>query len=459
MSDVMELEVTPAQRLLTEACSVKVNHAPPGAQVTIEATLTDRGGQAWTSRAVYYPDHRGTVDTARAASIGGTYHGVDAEALFWSMQPATPDELVSEGSGIAPVNSPRRFADFDDVLKGHSLESFRLRRDPVDISVTARLSGVDESTGQMASATQLVHIIAPGVRRIEGSEGDLCGTIYEAPGEGPHPIAMVVTGSVGGANEMKACQLASSGITAFALAHFGHPGRPASLIDMPLEYFRDAIDWFAARYGERRVALMGDSRGGEAVLLIASHFPDRVSALVPGVPSNMVFAGFDIETMGSGPAWLLSGEPLSYVNWSFLDTRDSEIWKGSKEARDIYRHDMTAHDLDDGRTIPVEKIDCPILLISGEADATWPGNIACERVLERLTAKGFSHPVEHVEYKGAGHLVTYPMLIKSRGEFTEVNDFGFALGIGGNPADNARAQTEAFCRTVAFVKAHYLARD
>ena len=454
MGQTLELRVMPEERMVTEPCAVVVQGAPPGAQITLEATLRDRGGQSWSSRAVFYADHRGSLDTGRDASIAGTYHGVDAEGLFWSMLPATLEELVSEGACVAPVASPRRYADFDDFRLGHTAEGYALRRDPITVTVSAHLSGAHAAEPQMRSETCRVFMIRPGVRRTEVCEGELRGAIYEPAGEGPHPIAVVVTGSGGGANEMKACLLASHGITAFALAHFNHPGRPVSLIDLPLEHFRDAIDWFAARYGQSRVALMGDSRGGEAVLLIASHFPDRVAALIPGVPSNMIFAGVDIETFEPGPAWSFEGRSLPYCTWSFTDTRPSEILVGSSEARDIYRHDMTAHDLDDHRTIPVERIDCPILLISGEADAVWPGNMACERVLERLTAKGFAHPVEHIEYKGAGHLVNYPMLIKSRAELTELNEFGFAMAIGGNPKDNAYAQSDAFHRTLAFVKQH-----
>ncbi|MEO0688672.1 MAG: acyl-CoA thioester hydrolase/BAAT C-terminal domain-containing protein [Pseudomonadota bacterium] len=454
MSNPITLDISPMERVFTEPCSVLVKDVPPGAQVTIEATLSDRSGQAWSSRGVFYADHKGIVDVARDASIAGTYHGVDAEGIFWSMLPATLDELISDGAGIKPADSDKRYTDFDDFRAGHTAESYDLRKDPVQITVSARLSGAHAATPQATSVAHTVHMIRPGVERIAVSEGELQGAIYEAAGEGPHPIAVVVTGSGGGANEMKACALASHGITAFALAHFNHPGRPASLLDMPIEYFSDAIDWFAERYGQKKVALMGDSRGGEGVLVIASHLKDRINALIPGVPSNMMFAGVNHETLEAGPAWMVEGKHLPYVNWSFSDFRPSEVLSGSMEARDIYRHDMTAHDIDDPRTIPVENIDCPILLISGEVDAVWPSNMASERVLERLKAKGFEHSAEHIEYKGGGHLVNYPMLVKSRAEYTEVNEFGFAMAIGGNPSDNAFAQTDAFHKTVQFVKEH-----
>jgi pimeloyl-ACP methyl ester carboxylesterase len=217
--------------------------------------------------------------------------------------------------------------------------------------------------------------------------------------------------------------------------------------------------WFAGRYAQERVALTGDSRGGEGVLLIASTFPDQVSALIPAVPSNMVFAGVDISNFQPVPGWTLNGEPLPYIEWKFSDLRPSQQWPGSQEARHIYREAMLEHDYDDPRWIQVENIKSPILLISGDSDAVWPSDLAAERVVARLKAKNFQYPVQHLAYEGGGHLVGMPALVKSRGEFAESVLEGIAgLTIGGFAASNAQAQTDAFRRTVDFIK-HYESAD
>lgn len=78
----MALHVTPKNRLFTDPAYVTVSGAPPGAEVTIEATLTDRGGQAWTSRGVFYADLSGEIDRSRDASVFGTYKGIDGEASY-----------------------------------------------------------------------------------------------------------------------------------------------------------------------------------------------------------------------------------------------------------------------------------------------------------------------------------------------------------------------------------------
>ena len=452
----MALHVTPKSRLFTDAAYVTVSGAPPGAEITIEATLTDRGGQAWTSRGVFYADLSGEVDLSRDASVFGTYKGIDGEAIFWSMQPATSAQLSAAGNTMDNIDSPRRYPDFDAFNA-----SYDLRKAPVEVTLNAQVTGIlADRDKHAATARQVVVLVDEAVQRVVVSEGDMRGVIYEAPGMGPHPLAVVVTGSTGGINELKAMSLANEGITTFALAHFNYPGRPTSLMSIPLEYFQNALAWFAGRYDQTRVALLGDSRGGEGVLLIASSFPDQVSALIPGVPSNMVYAGVDISTMEHGPAWSLNGEPLPYFDWKFTDLTPSHLWPGSGEARHIYLETMLTPGLDDPRWIQVENIKSPILLISGDADAVWPSDIASERVVARLQAKGFEYPVKHLEYRGAGHLVIMPALVKSRGEFAEVVVPGVpGLTIGGVPARNAHAQTDAFRKTVDFIKHHESAED
>ena len=99
-----------------------------------------------------------------------------------------------------------------------------------------------------------------------------------------------------------------------------------------------------------------------------------------------------------------------------------------------------------------------VTLISGDADALWPGNIGSERVLERLAAKGFKYPAHHLEYKGAGHAVNFPMLIKSRIDRMEKKGDS-QLALGGTAEGNAFAQTDAFKKTVEFIKLYESAED
>ncbi|MCP5899189.1 hypothetical protein NL320_27525, partial [Klebsiella pneumoniae] len=64
------------------------------------------------------------------------------------------------------------------------------------------------------------------------------------------------------------------------------------------------------------IALSGQSRGGELVLLLGSLFPRSVAAVIGYVPSALVHGGqaaADPAVGRDGPAWLYRGQPLVHV--------------------------------------------------------------------------------------------------------------------------------------------------
>lgn len=104
---------------------------------------------------------------------------------------------------------------------------------------------------------------------------------------------MILNGSGGGINEPRAALYASHGYLAFALAYFKAPSLSDYISNTPLEYFKQGLDWLRREYQPYKdfVALNGQSRGGELVLLLASLFPEDVSAVVAYVPSALVHSG------------------------------------------------------------------------------------------------------------------------------------------------------------------------
>jgi len=50
----------------------------------------------------------------------------------------------------------------------------------------------------------------------------------------------------------------------------------------------------------------------------------------------------------------------------------------------------------------VEKINGPLLLISGKADTMWPSTPMCEQIISRLSANSFPFPYRH-EALECGH--------------------------------------------------------
>ncbi|MEM7662115.1 MAG: acyl-CoA thioesterase/bile acid-CoA:amino acid N-acyltransferase family protein [Pseudomonadota bacterium] len=427
----LELTVSPSDRLWTEDGAIIVSDAEPGAEVALIATLTDENGVVWSSRSVYFADNTGRVEVSRAASVGGTYKGVDPHGPFWSLLPADPEEIESQSAEDISPTAPR-------VPR---LSSER----PASVFLTA-ITGESEANDSVT-----LRMVGSDVGIHEVNEAGLRGRYFSPSGEGSHSAVLIVTGSGGGVNARAAGILASEGFAVFALAHFGYEGRPDELANIPLEYFETAINWLRAEAGVDKVGLLGNSRGGEAVLLIASTFPDHVGAVMSGVPSNVIWGGCCTAAAVKEPAWTLDGNPLPYSPYPFEEDRwGFEYLTDSVGFRDFYMPGMMGSSDDNAATIAVENIRAPILLQSGAADLMWPSSIAAEQIVGRLTAKNFAYPVENYVYPAGGHRVTFGIPVTIRASEVTHPVTGTTMYLGGDPAANAEGGRLSFERTVAF---------
>lgn len=144
-----------------------------------------------------------------------------------------------------------------------------------------------------------------------------------------------------------------------ALAYFGLPGLPEHLEDVRLEYFADAIRWFAYRneLDASSMVALGVSRGSEAAQLVAAHFPELVHHVVAVVPSNIVMGAWPPPTKGA--AWVLGGDPIPYADRFGPDTERPES------------------------VIPVERIVGRMLVIGAGGDTVWPSPAMASAIAER----------------------------------------------------------------------------
>ncbi len=429
-------EVSPAERLHLEENVIEVRGVLPGSVVVLSANLVDGTGRAWSSRASFHADAEGRVSTATQAAVSGTYTGVDADGLVWSMLPV-PLEQLDAITGLDPDWPMQPTRD------GPSLT--------IRYQALVRVGLGAEDTAVLHAEQQVI-FVASGVQRtaIEGEAFE--GVLFEAPGPGPHPVVMLMTGSGGGMPESHAEALASRGITALAIAHFNYPNRPADLINIPLEYFHDAAGWLRARTGAPRIGLVGASRGGEGVLLLASSRPELYGAVVAIVPSNVVWDGCCSPDAFTQPAWTYRGEPIVGVISELLADPVAAAAAFAEIAPEFGFH---AGMLNPGAAaIPVERIEAPILLLSGDSDELWPSTLGAEQVIQRLRANDFPYTAEHIAYPGAGHTAGSGMLVTSlstRGvhPVAKVVD-----PLGGTPALNAAANRDAIRQQVAFFMTH-----
>ena len=290
----MRLSITPEDALIDVPRRIAVDGLAPGEQVEIASCTLRGAGVAWRAAARFVADAAGTVDLQRDAPVAGSYQGVSAMGLVWSQVPDTAG--AREQFGAEPAAA--------------------LRTD-----IHARRDG----DAQPVRGGFVQRLAAEGVTRREVREEGLVGTLFLPAGPGPHPAVMILNGSGGGINEPRAALYASHGYAAFALGYFKAPGLSDYISTTRLEYFETALAWLHRTLKPLHgfVALSGQSRGGELVLLLGTLFPASVSAVIGYVPGAVVHCAqnaCDPALGREGPAWIFRGQPLPHV-WENNRTR------------------------------------------------------------------------------------------------------------------------------------------
>jgi len=408
------ITVTPASALYDVSRSIVVSRLAPGQVVTISAT-SPRPGGLWSASATYKANGAGVVDLARAAPGSGSYHGVSPMGLFWSQH------LVGAGG----------------AANGLTVTTLAVRAGGQRIgaaAVTQRLvgPGVAEHTERLAKV---------------GFVGDY----FTPPGSGRRPAVIVWGGSEGalGSSPAWAAMLASHGIPALGIAYFDEPGLPCALDDIPLEYFEKAIKWLRSQPGvdPRRAWILSVSRGSEADLLVAAHWPALVHGVIAAAPSSVVWGAISGQCRSRGfTAWTLHGRPLDSATAETAYTRNPD---GSVSGRSAFLSGLAGPDAAAAR-IPIERFKGPVMLISGGEDQLWPSTVFADRIMASLQ----HDPARHVDlnYPGAGHLV---FGIPSTPAAIEQNNAGGALlDLGGTPAADAAAHMSDWPAAIRFIQSN-----
>ncbi len=421
-----QLTITPQTALIDVPRSITLRGLAPGQSVTLQ-TRTVRGPQVeWTSEARFVADAQGSVDLTRDAPISGSYNGVAAMGLVWSQSP------VTAGAARDPFAAQPSTA--------------------LTTQVRAVLSDAEVLTGDFVQ-----QLAAEGVTRREIRDDGLTATLFTPATPGPHPVVMVLNGSGGGVNEPRAALYASRGYAALAVGYFKCEGRSDFISDTPLEYFETALQWIHRELQPQDgfVALSGQSRGGELVLLLGSLFPDLVKAVIGYVPGAVVHCAqnaCDPATGRDGPAWIFRGKPLVNV-WDHNRTASWDPWDNGPEPRRHTAAILTA--LQDPEAIErarirVERIDGPVLLLSATDDGSWPSSLYGKMVKDHLAACEHPFPVEHHDWEGGGHAILFPYVPTTQLVYAHPVSKRLSTS-GGTPAINAQADEQSWAAVQAFL--------
>ena len=268
---------------------------------------------------------------------------------------------------------------------------------------------------------------------------------------GTHPGVIVLGGAGGGLGSPSTVGslLAEQGYAALALAYFGLEHLSARLEEIPLEYFKSAIEWMRSQPSVEpsKIGMVGTSKGGEAALLASATYRE-IRAVVAYSPSHVVFQGIDeawSDASASKSSWTLGGKPVPFVPFRM----DNDCIERYGFYLGLYLSSLQDRHAVERAVIPVERINGPVLLASGTDDAIWPSSMMCEQVIERLKQRHFAFSFQHFSYDGAGHLRAGP----SRLEPTRPIGAG-GLAIGGTENANATARDDAWAKVCTFFGAN-----
>jgi dienelactone hydrolase len=415
--------------LMDVPVAIELKEFTPRQAVTVTATQIFPSNSRWQAHATFMTDESGAVGIARQASISGSYEGAAAMGLIWSAErvspssPPFPDDWVLQPSVI-------------------HFEAVGPNDQRAELAITRRSAG-------------------PGVtRRVIRVDG-LVGILFLPPGEGPHPSVLILHGGGGGMDEYSGAMLASRGYAAFNLAYFAEPGLPRGLVNIPLEYFENAIRWMRAQLWLRDgfLAAWGPSRGGELALLLGATFPD-INAVSAWVPSGVMFWPIGLAEQGDTrpPAsWTWRGKPLPYLqeNNGSVEPLPPQPPGQPTAYTPVYLRHLRDQRAVERATIPVENIRGPILLVSGTDDQMWPSSALADIAMRRLESNGFKFPFRHLKYQGAGHLILLPWGPRT----THIIGFkaegfgGLVYAQGGTPRTDAEAGDDAWHQMLQFLEA------
>lgn len=406
------IKVTPAVGLYDVSRSIVVSHLSPGEVVTISAS-SPRPDGSWSASATYQADGAGVLDLARVAPRSGSYRVVSAMGLFWSQH------LVRGGSAAA-----------------------------ANPTVTTLTFSAGKRRLGSATVTQLLS--GPGVTEHAETiaKAGFFGEYFVPAGRARGPAVIVWGGSDGalGASPWVAAMFASHGIPSLALAYFDEPGLPCSLGGIPLEYFVKAIGWLRSQpqVDPRRVWIEAASRGTEAELLVAAHWPALARGVVAAVPSSVAYGPFPGQCRPDASAsWTLNGRPLPVASETGAPTFNSD---GSVSDPNAFLAGLAYPDAAAAR-IPIERFKRAVMLISGADDQAWSSNAYANRIMTALRSDPARHI--HLNYPGAGHGVFsfpyLPSVIEQR------ESPGTVIDLGGTPAGDNAAQVSDWPAAVKFI--------
>lgn len=344
--------------------------------------------------ALFRADAAGRVDLSTAIPEDGTSKAVGPVTLFWSARRST-DPLLNDQS--------------------YARSGIALRDDNTHVLRVTR------GTAIIAEHRFRINAERADITRVEINSPQLSGYFAAPAGARRAPVIIHLHGSEGGSTAKArdiAQRYAEAGFATLAITYFawGYEANglavPREHRNIPVELLDRARMWLRQRpeADTGRIALVGNSKGGEFAMVGAASYP-WVRAAVGCVPSDVVWEGYgatswngevptNLPAAGTYSSWSWQGRPLAYIP-TYADRRD-----GFLDNTD--RYDRARAEFSDAARaarIPIERTRARLYLIGGERDRTWASGAMTRSLVNAMDAAGKGDRVESLISPRGGHFL------------------------------------------------------
>uniref|UniRef100_A0A8C5F7J9 Acyl-coenzyme A thioesterase 4-like n=1 Tax=Gadus morhua TaxID=8049 RepID=A0A8C5F7J9_GADMO len=365
------LSVHPCRGLVDEKIKVLVQHAAPVQRLTVHTLFRSEDGDDWEAFGHYVSDSAGAVDVSEDVCLGGTYSGHEPMGLLWSLRPV-------------PGSRP----------------SLRFRKKdtgtPMLVTISLHQGFLSDSfTERLPLASRVVErwYMAPGVRRVELTEGGVTGTLFLPPGPGQFPAVLDLPGGGRSLPEARAVLLASHGFVTLALNYLNPRRTAGGEYHVGNDYFQTAFSVLQThpQVIRERIAIVGLSFGASMALGLSVYSPTiKPSCLVSISGSHVQPAGGSL------------GDIFAEFKKNEKNTRYDE------EKRVIWHDLLLPIPSNPSKKVDVGQLCCPLLLIVGEDDQNWPAEESASDMKEMMEMSGNGHLLTVLSYPDTGHLIEPP---------------------------------------------------
>lgn len=403
-SSQVRVRILPGVRcFFDKPVQVKVEGLSPHKPIKLQSKVVDDRGIVFKASAQYKADELGQVDVFRAASLGGSYTGVEPMGLFWSMLPE----------------------------KRHSKILKKTVESPMQVEVLAMDGGQ-----VLASEINYREFMPEGMKRILVTEGRLKGVLFVPPGKGPFPGIIDLYTFGGSLTEARASLLSSRGFVVLALAYIGYQGLPKNPKHLDLEYFEEAVDYLRGHSEVEGpgIGVISISHSGALAMSMASF----LSGISAAVCINACTANTVIPLLYKD--LLIPAIPPAL--WRLRLTKSLLL-----TIRDV-TPDPEKHR---ASLIPIERATCQFLFAASEDDHNWRSAFFAKQAADILKRHG-KDSYSLVVYPNAGHFLEPPHTPYCPSCFHGA--VGRAVAFGGEPKAHAEAQLDLWERVQRFFKSH-----